>query len=560
MMRNESLHSTQAHRPAIVTIAESARQSSMCSSGFTNSVNSNGAFRMPALHSVSRSILHFGQRLSITSLIALVALGLIACERGASVSDAAGKPRLVLQACEVAPGLKSAQCGQMPVPENPARPNGRQIQLNVLRLPAIASSPRADPLFVFAGGPGQAATELVESLPALFRKINRDRDLIFVDQRGTGKSNPLDCMPDEGSDFSLSPERIMAVQENLLRRCLEGYEADLRYYTTPFAMDDINQVREALGYRQINVWGGSYGTRAALVYMRRHPDTVRTAVLDSVAPFAIQLPHYAAADADTALRALFALCEQYLACRQQYPALEATTRELIADLNRQPRMLEVEHPLTQRSLRVYMSGELFAGLLRLALYERDLGPILPLIISSAAEDDFRAFGLLLTLSERMAESMSLGMQQTILCAEDVRRPAPANQSEQQSILQLGALAQMERICAFWPEGILPPDYFEPVVSATPVLLVSGELDPVTPPRWGDRAAQTLSNSVHVRVPGAHHGASHAGCVDELIEQFIDTGTAKGLDLSCVEAVLPLPPFTSAAGPEMIRRAEEAGND
>jgi pimeloyl-ACP methyl ester carboxylesterase len=516
-----------------------------------------------------RKILSFpattlGQRLRVPSLIGLSALGMVACE-GGTVANIAGEPQLVLQACETSRGetgpvLKGAQCGQLAVPENPDEPDGRQIQLNILRLPAIASSPQVDPLFVFAGGPGQAATDLVARLPTLFREVNRDRDVVFVDQRGTGNSNPLDCMPEESIEFSLPPDQSLAVQEQLLRECLADYDADLRYYTTPFAMDDINRVRQALGYGLINLWGGSYGTRAALVYMRRHPDSVRAAVLDSVAPFAIQLPHHAAVDADNALRRLFAVCGQEPDCRQRYPDLETRTRELISGLNRNPRLLELEHPLTRDKLRVHMSGELFAGLIRLALYERDLGPILPLIITSAAGGDFRAFGLLLTLSQRMADSLSLGMQRTILCAEDVRRPAPAAVNDHQSILPIGALEQMERICAFWPESILPPDYFEPVVSDAPVLLVSGELDPVTPPRWGDLAAQTLPNGMHIRVPGAHHGASHSGCVDELIVQFIDDGGAQNLDIACVEAVRPLPPFTSSAGPAMTRQEGQAADD
>ncbi|MEX1031820.1 MAG: alpha/beta hydrolase [Cellvibrionaceae bacterium] len=437
--------------------------------------------------------------------------------------------------------------------ENPEAPEGRHIELNIVRLPAIASSPKPDSLFILTGGPGEAATDLVERLPPLFRDANRQRDLVFVDQRGTGESNPLDCAPKEPMDYSLSAQESQAMQDSLLRGCLAGYDADLRFYTTPYAMDDINRVREALDYDHINLWGGSYGTRAALVYMRRHPDTVRSAVLDSLAPIGIQLPHHALVDADTALRNLFGLCEQDAACQQRFGDLESTTRQLVADLDDRPRRVSVEHPLTQERIQLNVSGQWLASLIRLALYQRDLGPILPLAIESAAAGDFRPFVLLLTLAEDLSESISIGMQITILCAEDVTRPAPEHNLERASILQLDMLDGMRATCEFWPRGELPEDYFEPVYSDAPVLLLSGELDPVTPPRWADYAGRTLPNSRHIRVPGAHHVSSNTGCLNDLIIEFIDAPSAANLDTECVQAIEPFPPFVSRAGPAMSKR-------
>lgn len=475
-----------------------------------------------------------------------------ACDSSLPVVPAAQSGAMLqLRACspeQVAAGTR-AQCGELVVAENPEAAEGRRIKLNVVRLPAIASSPRLDPLFVFAGGPGEAATEMVDRMPRLFREINRERDLVFVDQRGTGESNPLDCKPRGPTDFSLSARESFALQESRLRDCLDSYEADPRYYTTPFAMDDIDRVRQALDYPRINLWGGSYGTRAALVYMRRHPGRVRSAVLDSVAPFAIQLPHHTLADADNALRRLFDLCEQQSACRQRFGDLEGKTRRLIGELDRKPRNIEVEHPLTQDRVPVKVNGQLVAALIRMGLYQRNLGPILPLAIESAINEDFRPLMLLLTLTEEVGDSISLGMQHTVLCAEDIMRPAPAAIAEN-SILQLDLLSQMQQSCEFWPQGILPENYFEPVSSAIPTLLVSGELDPVTPPRWAELAAETLSNSLHLRVPGAHHIASHVGCVDELILDFLNAGGSDNLDTACISAIEALSPFVSSAGPAM----------
>lgn len=468
------------------------------------------------------------------------------------------------QACSAeqlqpSPALGRAECGQLAVAENPQAPSGRQIELNIVRLPAIASSPKPDPLFLLAGGPGEAATAMLDRLPPLFRDINRQRDLVFVDQRGTGDSNPLDCKPTKSTDFTLSAQESFALQESLLRDCLDSYQADLRFYTTPFAMDDLNRVRQVLNYPRINLWGGSYGTRAALVYMRRHPDTVRTAVLDSVAPFGIQLPHHVLVDADNSLRRLFSVCAQQAACQQRFGDLEGKTRQLIAELDRNARLIEVEHPLTQDRVEVNVSGQLVAGLIRLGLYQRNLGPVLPLAIEAAIEDDFRPFMLLLLMTEEIGDSMTMGMQHTILCAEDILRPAPVVSSEN-SILQLDLLGQMQQSCEFWPRGILPENYFKPVSSSTPTLLVSGELDPVTPPRWADSAAETLSNSLHIRVPGAHHIASYVGCVDDLIVDFLDAGGSDDLDINCISEIKALPPFVSTAGPAMTSDNEAAMDD
>ncbi|MGQ9426029.1 alpha/beta hydrolase [Gilvimarinus sp. F26214L] len=483
------------------------------------------------------------------------ALVLSACGAPSSEISDTQTPALQLEPCDerLLPGR--GECGRFAVPENPDEPGGRQIELNILRLPALASAPAPDPLFVLAGGPGEAATDLVDRLPPVFRKINQTRDIVLVDQRGTGQSNPLDCTPEQPVDLSLSSAESFLVQEQRLRECLATYDADVRYYTTPFFADDLEAVRRALNYPQINLWGGSYGSRAALIYMRRHPGSVRAAVLDGVAPTAIQLPHYAGRDADESLGRLFAACDRNHECRERFGDLEAKTRALVASLDRTPRKLSLEHPSTQQDLTLHMDGQLLAGLIRLALYQRDLAPLLPLAIEAAERGDFRPFSLLLVTSEQVAQSVSLGLQQTILCAEDVTRPAPALEPSN-SILKLQVLRPMQRICEFWPQGILPAGYFEPVHSDKPVLLLSGELDPVTPPRWGDVAAETLSNSRHVRVPGAHHIVSHTGCVDSLVADFIADPRPAELETACVARVELRPPFLTPAGPLLRERGDE----
>lgn len=444
---------------------------------------------------------------------------------------------------------KDFQCGTLSVPENPEAPDGRLIPLNIVRLPALSSSAQADPVFVLAGGPGQASTEIVASISPWLRKVNRERDFVFVDQRGTGKSHPLDCISDDEVDPTLNRSALLQLQQQLMQNCLQDYDADLRYYTTPFAADDINQVRDALGYEKINLWGASYGTRLALEIMRRHPTVVRAAVLDSVAPVGIHLPEFLLADADRSLQKLIDLCEQEMGCATRFPELENQIKNLISNLDSEPRLLSLTHPLRGEEFTLRLDGQLVAGLLRLGLYVRDISPTMPLMIDAAAKGDFAPLLTLYSMSEEVEEGISIGLQHTILCAEDVARIESADKTEN-SLLQLRAIAEIKRTCEFWPQGLLPNDYFQPVVSDIPTLLLSGNLDPVTPPRWGNTAAATLSRHLHIQVAGAHHNVSHLGCVPDLIDDFYATTQVDKVDTTCVENIQPLPPFVSAAGPLM----------
>lgn len=482
------------------------------------------------------------------SLLRLLLLPGLLLLDGVAKADAPRPSELKLERCADMRGR--GECGRLAVPENPAEPAGRSISLNLVRIPALAAVPEPDPVFVLVGGPGEAATDLRHRLPPLFRRLNRKRDIVLVDQRGTGESNPLDCKIFDALDFALPSRESLPLQSARLRECLDGFDADLRFYTTPFFVDDLDAVRRALGYEKINLWGGSYGSRAALVYMRRHPASVRAAILDSVAPFEIQLPLHARADADAALKRLLAHCHRLPACAESYGDLEAKTRSLIAQLDEAPQVLELEHPIRQEPIQLHMDGQLLANLIRLGLYQRELSPLLPLALDAASRNDFRPLMVLLAVSEEIAESLSLGLQQTILCTEDIMRPWPKEESADDSILQLDLLSHLPEQCRGWPEGELPENYFHPVESALPVLLLSGELDPVTPPRWADVAARTLSNSRHIRVKGGHHIVSHLGCVRNLAERFIEQGHHDELPTDCLSNIQPLPPFVSPAGPAM----------
>ncbi len=444
-----------------------------------------------------------------------------------------------------------ARCGEFEVFEDRNAGAGRRITLKIMVLEATGNNPQPDPLFVLAGGPGQGATEIAPAMVDTLESILRDRDIVFVDQRGTGSSSPLDCVDDEDS-----LEALFRVEPRLkpLKTCLAGYDADPRLYLTDDAMDDLNDVRNALGYSSINLFGISYGTRAALVYMRRHPDTVRSAILDAVAPVSLKLPLHQGEDGQRALELLFSACEGDPVCAERFPRLREHYGALIQRLRRAPARVRLSHPRTGEPEDLTVHAQNVAGALHGALYAGEIASLIPLAIERAFLGDFQQLAAMSVSASGAGDSISVGMHLSVICAEDFAQISVAERAEilaSESILDSGAMASMARICENWPTRTLDPEYFLPVESDLPVLLLSGQRDPITPPRWAEEVKSTLSNARHVVVPGVGHGVWNRGCVPELMEEFLSAGGADGIDMSCVDSHHAPPFFLSNAGPRAV---------
>ena len=464
------------------------------------------------------------------------------------------QPGIDLDDCRLDGVSVPARCGTLTVFEDRTAATGRTIDLEIVVLPAVSDSPEPDPLFFLAGGPGQAATELAGPMLPLLSEVRRTRDLVFVDQRGTGGSGRMTCAFFESdTDEQTTGEslQIDTLPLDDLRECLAEVEtaADPRQYTTPVAMDDLDDVRAALGYETINLYGGSYGTRAGLIYMRRHPERVRTAVLDGLAPVSIRLPSSINADAHRALDLLFADCAADRGCSEAFPDLPQTFARVIADLETNPRMLDTTHPRTGEPFEATLTATGFAGGLRGVLYSPTVASLLPWTVARAAEGDFAPYLAQIVPLMDSGEVLSLGMFFSVLCAEDVSQLADG---AAESLAAEGVLGRLlievaTDACTVWPAADLPADYFEPVRSDAPTLLLSGDLDPVTPPRWGQQVLDGLSNARHLVAPGAGHGVIARGCTDELVAEFIESGSHADLDASCLERIRRPPFLLSAAG-------------
>ena len=473
--------------------------------------------------------------------IVLLTLALLAMIQVASASRRDTPKSLALKPCEVQ-GMKDAKCGTFEVFENRATRQGRKISINILVLPATGQKRAPDPLFYLAGGPGSSAVEDAPGMAQLFAGIREHRDLVFVDQRGTGQSNPLNCDLFDPAD----PQSFFGsfLPLDAVRKCREQLEpkADLTLYTTNIAMDDLDDVRAALGYDQINLYGGSYGTRAALVYLRRHPKHVRTAVLHGVAPTNQFMPLNFPQDTERALQGVLSECEADEACRKAFPQVKADAKRVLEQLLQSPAEAEVQIPNTNNRVKLKLNRNLAAEAIRYMLYSPGPASRVPLVLHQAAEGNY---GPLASIAFRyrmfLVATGSNGMYLSVTCAEDLPwvKATEAEKLGANTFLGDYRYRDQSAACALWPKAKVDSKYAESVRSNKPVLIVTGEWDPVTPPAHGDGVAKTLSNSMHVVVPdGAHglFGLENINCLDRIITQFVSTGAVKDVDTGCVPSI------------------------
>jgi pimeloyl-ACP methyl ester carboxylesterase len=453
-----------------------------------------------------------------------------------------GAQPLVLKDCDV-PGVQGkAKCGKLEVYEDRAARKGRKINLNIVVLPATSAQREPDPLFYFAGGPGSASTEEAAGFAQMFAKIHEHRDLVFVDQRGTGGSNPLNCELYNAGDLQSYLGYFFPLED--VRKCRTELEAkaDLKLYTTTIAMDDIDDARAALGYDRINIFGASYGTRAALTYLKRHPQQVRTASLQGISPTNQFMPRDFAQQTERALQGVLAECVADQECNKAFPNIKAEAQAVLAQLIKGPVEVEIQKPHSTERVKVKLSRDLAAEAIRYMLYSPVPASRVPLMIHTAAQGNFVPLAnAALEYRINLVATGSNGMYLSVTCAEDLPwiKPGEAERMAENTFLGDYRLRQQREACELWPRATIESDYSQPVRADVPVLIFTGEWDPVTPPSNGDAAAKSLKNSLHIVVPhGAHglDGLEGVDCIDRINIEFIERGTTNGIDTSCVQNI------------------------
>lgn len=441
----------------------------------------------------------------------------------------------------------AAECRMLRVPLDPSEVAGETIELFVAVVEALAEEPAPDPLVVIAGGPGQAATRFYVTVETAFSRIVRKRDIVLVDQRGAGRSTPLRC-DSERNDLFLTPGDVADMIE-ANRECLDGLAHDPRFFTTSVAVRDLDAVREVLGYEALNLYGISYGTRVAQHYLRTYPARTRRVILDGVVPPTAALGAEVALRSQAVLDRLFDRCEADDGCQRTFPGLRHRFEAVLARLEESPVEFTLDHPRTGEPVDVVVDHWMFVGVVRLLVYQPQTASLLPVLIDAVHRGDYRALASQAFLLTEEIEDLAVGLNNAVMCTEDYPFQGVVDRDAQAATYMGTAFVEiLAGTCEHWPRGLMDDDLRTALVSDKPVLMLSGELDPITPPSYAQQAAAGLSNVTDVVGPDQGHGMLLVGCAQRLMADFLDIDPASALDLGCVDRIRPAALFMSRMGP------------
>lgn len=486
------------------------------------------------------------------ALVPIILLAIFAATAARSQPAGESDP-LELSDCRIRvddgyPGIQ-ARCGTLMRPTNPADPDSALIALRVALVPALSLEPEPDPLVPIAGGPGQGSIQFYASYAQAFEKVRRKRHILLLDQRGTGESATMDCeISDELIEGQFSLEQTVMETQS----CLAALPHDPIFFTTSIAVQDLEALRIALAIPQLNLYGISYGTRVAQHFLRRYPDSTRTMILDGVVPPAIALGPVIAIEAQKALDAIFDRCAETADCHKRFPDLRNEFASLRQALGTQPVSLELPNPLNGHPQQTsFGEGEL-AGAIRMLSYHPNTVALIPLLVHEAANGNYAPLASqFLMIADRMSDALSLGMHNAVVCTEDV--PYIDSSTISRDALEQTYIGPMQTdalraICSVWPRGIIDDDFKTALVSDKPILLLSGEADPITPPHYADQVAATLGNVKHLTGLRQGHGQIMRGCMPDIVGRFVDSARITGLDDDCFGRVFAMPFFLDFSGP------------
>ena len=485
-------------------------------------------------------------------IVRIACIACIASLGGLPAAAAAATAAISLHECRLQHPLEiasaAARCAMLKVAENPLQPAGRAIELRVAVVPALNRRAHAAPLFLLAGGPGQAATDLYVSYAGAFARINRNHDIVLVDQRGTGGSAPLFCSYPE--DW-LDADQALPALRQATRDCLSRFGESVRYFTSSLAVRDLEEVRGALRYGQIDLYGASYGTRVAELYMRRYPANVRAVILDGVTHPEQAIGPDTPFDGERALGLIVTRCLAAPDCAAAYPDLKRNLDELRRRFGPEKVALTLSDPSTGRPLQIEFGHAVFSASLRFLSYSSTEAALLPDLIHRAAGGELEPLAAQALMASRLIRGqLASGMQNSVICSEDLPFYSTGDIDQgrlaqtYQGTDQLQAFAE---VCKLWPRGPVDPDLHAALRSDVPTLLLSGEADPVTPPADAERLARGLGRHRHLLLPGEGHGQLATGCMPKLMAEFLDNPDPQALDAACLERHLPAPFFVSPTG-------------
>ena len=484
-----------------------------------------------------------------------ILLGLSLSGTGALASADTTEDPLVFERCTIGDERISlkARCATIAVSADPDDSASGTFDLAVATLPARGRSSVSDPLVFIAGGPGQSAREIYPSVARAFRHANRDRDIILVDQRGTGGSGLLDC---PASSDPLGDEEDLEGLAKQAREtaiaCLESIDVDPALYTTSVAIHDLDAVRQAMGIEQWSLYGVSYGTRVATHYARRFPESTRSLILDAVVPPGTPLGPDIAPLAQRSLSLILARCAADTSCNEAFPDIESRTFSFIEQIEAEPIDVDWEDIASGTLEQSRFTRADLAVSLRLLAYSAHGASLIPSLLHDAIENEHLApLARQAALQTRSLEtSLATGMHYAVVCTEDLpfMDTTQARAAAQSTFLGEAPLVALQAACEAWPAGRIDDDFHSELSLEIPTLVLSGEADPVTPPEYGERVVNMFENAAHIVNPGQGHMQLPLGCMPQVLAEFVQDLEAAAVSRDCLERLRPPPFFVDANGP------------
>ncbi len=465
----------------------------------------------------------------------------------------AGAATIELEDCRISAGPSfpsiKARCANLERPLDPDAPDGESISLRIAVVPALTLDPAPDPVVPLAGGPGQSAIQFYAGYSYAFEPLRRDRDILLVDQRGTGSSAPLTCETVEGVvEDSLSKEETLEIATD----CLQQLSYDPAFFTTSIAVRDLEAVREALGYGPLNVYGVSYGSRVAQHYARRFPGSTRTIILDGVVPPTLPLGPDIAIQAQKAIDSIFDRCEADPACADAFPGVRETFHSLQEQLAAEPVEVKLADPVTGELETGRFGNMQLAAAVRLLAYHPNTIALIPLFIHEAGQGNFQPLAAQFVMTTKsLAESLAAGMHNSIMCAEDVLRYGEDDLDRaglEASYLGPALVDSMQTVCTIWPKGPVDDDLGDNLDTDIPTLLLSGSADPITPPEYASLAAVDLEQAWLLTGKDQGHGQLAIGCMPEIVAGFVNAARLEDGAADCFNESYVMPFFLSFSGP------------
>jgi pimeloyl-ACP methyl ester carboxylesterase len=433
------------------------------------------------------------------------------------------------------------------------RTNSEAVKINVTAviIPALGAESDPDPIVILAGGPGQAASDFGSFATKLFSKAHKNKDIILFDVRGTGLSTPLICPKTSQEDALETSEEKQA---ELLGECLRSFEVDVRHFTSYDQIQDMEDFRKRMGYSQFNFWGGSFGTRMAQHYIQFYPKNVRSAIMDGAISTATNLIESFPVSEDYALNILFENCEKNTRCQAKFPNFRTDFAKLNTEFSGKNIEIEFTDPVTWVSHKLKTSGAIFTNVIRGPLYNEKMQSMLPFVVDQALNSkNYDPLVALVTGFSSSTDGMAMGSMLSVLCAEDVpnvneRVLAKRNEN---SITGGAAAKAFLKSCKEWPVKKIPAEMTAETKSDVPALIISGRLDPVTPPALGQIVADNFTNSKHIIVKHNAHISSFYACMPKILNEFIENLKTKEIDVSCLNYKRATPFAVGFGGPVAV---------